>query len=256
MTRPMPAVRPVRSCRALSLRRNPSSSMACCTSAAVPGSTPGSPLTTRETVLRPTPARAATSFMVGRGACTGEPSAARRPRPGPLAGDGELAPGYIAAPSVNGPGRPPPRAGRRGRVRTSQVYGFATGSGGAQGSVLCVRGGFPRWIHRNFHRPPGRKLPPSCRSQLPPAASPARFALFMWGSMVVLIPRTGVTREATAALARALGGVRLVVVERSLSADTDWRHAVLDQRSAAAEAEAIERQLAAAPPADEVVVVG
>ncbi|HZP54496.1 hypothetical protein [Actinocrinis sp.] len=78
----------------------------------------------------------------------------------------------------------------------------------------------------------------------------------MWGSMVVLIPRTGVTREATAALARALGGVRLVVVERSLSADTDWRHAVLDQRSAAAEAEAIERQLAAAPPADEVVVVG
>ncbi|BFO19398.1 hypothetical protein SHKM778_57860 [Streptomyces sp. KM77-8] len=27
---------------------------------------PGSPLTTRETVLRPTPARAATSFIVGR----------------------------------------------------------------------------------------------------------------------------------------------------------------------------------------------
>ena len=78
----------------------------------------------------------------------------------------------------------------------------------------------------------------------------------MWGSMVVLIPRTGVTREATAALARALGAVRFVVVERSLGADTDWRHAVLDQRSAAAEAEAIARWLVADPPADEVVVVG
>jgi|SRR5579884_1371630 len=102
----------------------------------------------------------------------------------------------------------------------------------------------------------GRKLPPSCRSQLPPGAPAARFALFMWGSMVVLIPRTGVTREATAALARALGGVRLVVVERSLSTETHWRHAALDQRSAAAQAEAIARQLEAALPADEIVLVG
>lgn len=78
----------------------------------------------------------------------------------------------------------------------------------------------------------------------------------MWGSMVVLIPRTGVTREATAALARALGGVRFLVAERSLSTDTDWRHAALDQRSAAAQAEAIARQLAAGLPADEVVIVG
>lgn len=60
------AVRPLRSTRALSLRRNPSASMASWTRFSVSGVTPGSPLTTRDTVFRPTPARAATSFMVGR----------------------------------------------------------------------------------------------------------------------------------------------------------------------------------------------
>ncbi len=62
----MLAVRPLRSTRALSLRRKPSASMASWTRRSVSGVTPGSPLTTRETVFRPTPARAATSFMVGR----------------------------------------------------------------------------------------------------------------------------------------------------------------------------------------------
>jgi len=84
----------------------------------------------------------------------------------------------------------------------------------------------------------------------------------MWGSMVVLIPRTGVTHAATAALARALGDVPFVVVERSLSTDTD-RHgaasdhrAASDQGSAAAESEAIARQLPAGVLAYDVVVVG
>ncbi|GHI29327.1 hypothetical protein Sdagh_10570 [Streptomyces daghestanicus] len=40
--------------------------MASCTRRSVSGVTPGSPFTTRDTVFRPTPARAATSFMVGR----------------------------------------------------------------------------------------------------------------------------------------------------------------------------------------------
>ena len=62
----MLAVRPLRSTRALSLRRKPSASMASWTRRSVSGVTPGSPLTTRDTVLRPTPARAATSFIVGR----------------------------------------------------------------------------------------------------------------------------------------------------------------------------------------------
>ena len=71
----------------------------------------------------------------------------------------------------------------------------------------------------------------------------------MWGSMVVLIPGTGVSREAAAALARALDGVRFVVAERSLSADPY-------QCPAQAEAEAIARQLSAGLLADEVVIVG
>ncbi|GAA4876168.1 hypothetical protein GCM10023235_64660 [Kitasatospora terrestris] len=40
--------------------------IAACTRAAISGVTPLSPLTTRETVFSPTPAAAATSFMVGR----------------------------------------------------------------------------------------------------------------------------------------------------------------------------------------------
>ncbi len=40
--------------------------MASWTRLTVSGVTPGSPLTTRDTVFRPTPARAATSFIVGR----------------------------------------------------------------------------------------------------------------------------------------------------------------------------------------------
>lgn len=62
----MLAVRPLRSTRALSLRRKPRASMASCTRRSVSGVTPASPFTTRDTVLRPTPARAATSFIVGR----------------------------------------------------------------------------------------------------------------------------------------------------------------------------------------------
>ena len=62
----MLAVRPLRSTRALSLRRKPSASIAARTRDSVSSVTPGSPLTTRETVFRPTPARAATSFIVGR----------------------------------------------------------------------------------------------------------------------------------------------------------------------------------------------
>src|SRR4051794_26561431 len=59
-------VRPLRRMRALSLRLKPRASIADCTRSMVSGVTPGSPLTTRETVFRPTPARAATSFIVGR----------------------------------------------------------------------------------------------------------------------------------------------------------------------------------------------
>ena len=141
-------------------------------------------------------------------------------------------------------------------------------AGGALVAVLCVRGVFLRWIHRNFQRHRRRKLPPICRCQLPVVAPGVRFALVMWGSMVVLIPRTGVTRAATASLARALGGVLFVVVERSLSTDTDRHSAVSDhhgapdhgtapdQGSAAAESEAIARQLPAGLLAYEVVVVG
>ncbi len=62
----MLAVRPLRRMRAESLRRKPRAVMASWTRRSVSGVTPGSPLTTRETVFRPTPARAATSFIVGR----------------------------------------------------------------------------------------------------------------------------------------------------------------------------------------------
>lgn len=86
--------------------------------------------------------------------------------------------------------------------------------------------------------------------------------------MVVLIPGTGVARGATAALARALDGVRFVVVERSQSTDTDRRSAVSgecaapdecaapNQCSVMAESEAIARHLPAGALAYEVVVVG
>src|SRR5436309_5204016 len=50
----------------MSLRRNPSRTIASWTSAAVSGRTPGSSLTTRDTVLRLTPAAWATSAIVGR----------------------------------------------------------------------------------------------------------------------------------------------------------------------------------------------
>src|SRR6185437_12205812 len=157
--------------------------------------------------------------------------------------------------------------GAVGRV-LSQVYGLAVRAGGALVGDLCVRGVFLCWIRGNFQRRRRRKLPPICRCQLPVVAPGVRFARVMWGSMVVLIPRTGVTHAATAALARALGDVLLVVVERSLSTDTD-RHgaasdhraapdhnALSDQGSAAAESEAIARQLPAGVLAYDVVVVG
>jgi hypothetical protein len=148
------------------------------------------------------------------------------------------------------------------------VYGLAVRVGCALGGDLCVRGDFLRWIHGNFQRCRRRKLPPICRCQLPADAPSVRFARVMWGSMVILIPATGVTRAAAAPLARALGGVHFVVVERTRSTDTDRRNAALDhctvldrsappdQGSAAAESEAIARQLPAGVLAYEVVLVG
>src|SRR5918994_7558557 len=58
---------PGRSERARSLRSKPSSTIASATRAAVAGATAASPLMTRETVLRLTPAERATSRIVGRG---------------------------------------------------------------------------------------------------------------------------------------------------------------------------------------------
>jgi hypothetical protein len=92
MIRPIEAVWPLRSSRALSLRRKPSSLMAFRTRLAVYGVTPGSSLTTRDTVFSATPARVATSFMVGR------------PRPGrvaaaPAAPRGRLSSSLIMAAS-------------------------------------------------------------------------------------------------------------------------------------------------------------
>src|SRR5215213_1776448 len=59
---------PGRSERARSLRSKPSSVIASATRAAVAGATAASPLITRETVFRLTPAVRATSRIVGRGA--------------------------------------------------------------------------------------------------------------------------------------------------------------------------------------------
>src|SRR5215208_1532685 len=58
---------PGRSERARSLRSKPSSVIASATRAAVAGATAASPLMTRETVFRLTPAERATSRIVGRG---------------------------------------------------------------------------------------------------------------------------------------------------------------------------------------------
>src|SRR6266545_7804184 len=58
--------RPERRLRAMSLRRKPSSAIAVRTRSTSACATAGSLLTTRETVLRLTPARRATSTMVGR----------------------------------------------------------------------------------------------------------------------------------------------------------------------------------------------
>src|SRR4051794_28142439 len=58
--------RPWRSERARSLRWKPRSAIAADTRSAVGPATPGSSLITRETVLRLTPARSATSRIVGR----------------------------------------------------------------------------------------------------------------------------------------------------------------------------------------------
>ncbi len=93
------------------------------------------------------------------------------------------------------------------------------------------------------------KLPPICRSQLPVTAPAARFTRVMWGSMVVLVPRSGVARDAATALASTLDGVRFAVAERSLSADTD-------RPSAQAEAEAIARQLARGERPGRMLIVG
>src|SRR3954451_16535294 len=66
MTSPIAPARPWRRLRAMSLRAKPRSVMAASTRAAVSARTPGSWLTTRETVFRLTPAVLATSRMVGR----------------------------------------------------------------------------------------------------------------------------------------------------------------------------------------------
>src|SRR6185312_613600 len=68
MTRPRLAVAWPRRRRpaAMSLRVKPSSLIAKRTRSDVPDITPGSPFSTRETVFRLTPARDATSRMVGR----------------------------------------------------------------------------------------------------------------------------------------------------------------------------------------------
>src|SRR3954469_9620052 len=67
MTRPrVEELRPWRSERARSFRWKPSSSIATPTRSAVAAATPGSSLITRETVFRLTPARTATSRIVGR----------------------------------------------------------------------------------------------------------------------------------------------------------------------------------------------
>jgi hypothetical protein len=67
-SRPIDAVRASarRSTRAPTLGRKPSSSIACCTRLVRAGDTPASSFTTRETVLKLTRARAATSRIVGR----------------------------------------------------------------------------------------------------------------------------------------------------------------------------------------------
>src|SRR3954462_14973385 len=68
MTSPsVPEDPPWRSDRARSLRSKPSAAIASATRAAVAGATAASPLITRETVLRLTPADRATSRIVGRG---------------------------------------------------------------------------------------------------------------------------------------------------------------------------------------------
>ena len=92
--------------------------MARSTRAAVSGRTPDSPLTTRETVMRLTPAALATSRMVGRGFTIGRPlacaSASSQVRPDPVS-SGRLdactlpaaapcvalpAPGWVSPPSL------------------------------------------------------------------------------------------------------------------------------------------------------------
>ena len=93
MISPIEAVCPFRSSRALSLRRKPRSLIALRTRLAVSGVTPGSSLTTRDTVLSATPARVATSFMVGR------PRPFRRTGPpGPLGPAAPLAPSGTCGP--------------------------------------------------------------------------------------------------------------------------------------------------------------
>src|SRR5262245_53314271 len=71
MIRPIVALeRPCRSERARSLRWKPSATIASLTRAAVSAATPASSLMTRETVFRLTPARCATSRIVGLVALT------------------------------------------------------------------------------------------------------------------------------------------------------------------------------------------
>src|SRR5690606_41274096 len=70
---------PGRRLRARSLRRNPSCSMAAVTRSVVSGRTPGSLLTTRDTVFNLTPATRATSRIVGLSLTRLHPPAIRLP---------------------------------------------------------------------------------------------------------------------------------------------------------------------------------
>ena len=63
-TMPTDRLRPARSCRADSLRTQPSLSIACRTRSWVAGETRSGELSTFETVPTETPARVATSFML------------------------------------------------------------------------------------------------------------------------------------------------------------------------------------------------
>ena len=167
---PMVAVRPLRSTGRCRCGGNRAPSIASWTRRPVSGVTPGSPLTTRETVLRPTPARVATSFMVGR------PRPFRRTGPpGPLGPPAPLAPS-----GPPGPVSPPPG----GRARPGGSPGWlgmpCARSRGRLSRTITDHGCFPCSSRRTAGTlgwPPACSgvIPlPAARSVPPDAAVPAR----------------------------------------------------------------------------------